>query len=267
MRLAFIGGGVMAEAIIAGILDSGLDAQVVVGEPVKDRRDTLTSRYKVKASAENADAVTGADMVVLAVKPQQFEAVASTLTGILDPSQTVISIMAGVKINSIGLKLNHRRLVRVMPNTPAQVRHGMCVWTATPEVPADVLDFVQKALAALGEEVRFSDEKLVDVATALSASGPGYVFTFLESLTDAAVMLGMPASVARQLAVQTLLGSAALAKQSGEHPAELKNRVTSPGGTTAAGLFALEDAGFRAATIKAVQAAYERGEELGASRK
>ncbi len=266
MRIAFIGGGVMAEAIIAGVREARLPADIAVGEPVKARRDAL-AKYKVEAVAGNAQAAKGADIVALAVKPQQFDHAASELKGVLSPDQTVLSIMAGVKMHSIGLKLNHRRLIRVMPNTPAQIRQGMSVWTASSEVPQEHLDFTQKMLAAVGDEVKLGEEKYVDMATALSASGPAYVFLFIESLTDAGVLLGMPLDVARRLAVKTVLGSAALVKESGRHPAELRNGVTSPGGTTAAALLALEEGGFRAATINAVKAAYQRGEELGAGSK
>lgn len=266
MRIGFIGGGVMAEAIIAGARAAGLDAAITVGEPVKARRDAL-AKLKVETTADNRAAVNRADIVVLAVKPQQFDAAAANLKGALSPDQTVLSIMAGVKMHSLGLKLDHRRLIRVMPNTPAQIRQGMCVWTATPDVPAEHLAFTQTMLAAIGDELRFDQEKYIDMATALSASGPAYVFMFIESLTDAGVLLGMPGDVARRLAVKTVLGSAALVRDSGKHPAELRNSVTSPGGTTAAGLLALEDGGFRAATIRAVKAAYQRGEELGAATK
>ena len=266
MRLAFIGGGVMAEAIISGMRDAGLAADISAGEPVKARRDALAN-LKVEATADNHAAIKGADIVVLSVKPQQFDAIAGELRGQLSPDQTVLSIMAGVKMHSLGLKLNHRRLIRVMPNTPAQIRQGMSVWTASPEAPQAALDFTQGMLAAIGDELKFSDEKYIDMATALSASGPAYVFLFIEALTDAGVLLGMPNDVARRLAVKTVMGSAALVKESGKHPAELRNGVTSPGGTTAAGLLALEEGGFRAATIKAVRAAYHRGEELGASTK
>jgi pyrroline-5-carboxylate reductase len=266
MRIAFIGGGVMAEAIIAGIRNAEIAAGIVVGEPVKARRDAL-SKYRAETTDDNKRAVEGADIVVLSVKPQQFDHAAPQLKGVLSPDQTVLSIMAGVKMHSIGLKLSHRRLVRVMPNTPAQVGQGMSVWTASPEVPVAHLDFTQKMLSSIGDEVRVGEEKYVDMATALSASGPAYVFLFIESLTDAGVLLGMPQDVARRLAVKTVLGSAALAQKSGRHPAELRNSVTSPGGTTAAALLALEEGGFRAAVVKAVKAAYQRGEELGASTK
>ena len=252
----------MAEAIITGVLDAGLDADITVGEPVAARREALAKIPGLSVTPDNASAVSGADIVVLAVKPQQFDAVAESLAQVLKPEQTVLSIMAGVKMHSIGLKLNHRRLVRVMPNMPMQIRQGISAWTASDEVPAEVIDFTGQMLRALGDELKFSDESYVDMATALSASGPGYVFMFIESLADAGVKIGLPVHVARHLATQTVLGSAALAKETKRHPAELKNMVTSPGGTTAAGLQALEDRGFRAAVVAGVEAAYRRGEEL-----
>ncbi len=262
MNIGFIGGGVMAEAIIAGILDSGLNAQVTVGEPVAARRDALSKHNGLTVTADNAQAISGAEIVVLAVKPQQFDSVADSLADVLEENQTVLSIMAGVKMHSIGLKLNHRRLIRVMPNTPMQVRQGISAWTATDEVPDEVIDFTGKMLGELGDELKFSDERYVDIATALSASGPAYVFTFIESLADAGVKLGLPSHVAQHLARQTVLGSAALAKETGKHPAELRNMVTSPGGTTAAGLHALEEGAFRATVTNAVEEAFLRGEEL-----
>jgi pyrroline-5-carboxylate reductase len=262
MKIGFIGGGVMAEAIIAGIVDSGLDAQVTVGEPVAVRREALSKLKGVTVTGNNAEAISGANIVAIAVKPQQFEAVAASLSSLLKPEQTVLSIMAGVKMHSIGLKLNHKRLIRVMPNTPMQVRQGISAWTVTADVPQDVIDFTGSMLRSLGDELKFSDERYVDIATALSASGPAYVFMFIESLADAGVKLGLPSHVARHLAYQTVLGSAALAKETKKHPAELRNMVTSPGGTTAAGLHALEEGAFRAVVTNAVEAAFRRGEEL-----
>jgi pyrroline-5-carboxylate reductase len=222
----------------------------------------LKSDLGVEVTASNREAIAGADIVVLSVKPQQLEAVAEELDGALNADQTVLSIMAGVKIHSIGLKLNHTKLIRVMPNTPAQIRKGISAWTASDDVEQATLDFVASMLSAIGDELKFSDEKNIDIATALSGSGPGYVFVFIEALTDAGVELGLPVHVARHLASQTVLGSAALQRESGKHPAELRNMVTSPGGTTAAGLAALEMGGFRANVADAVRAAFERGEEL-----
>jgi len=252
----------MAQAIISGVKDAGLDASIIVGEPFEARRESLKSDLDVEVTASNREAIAGADIVVLSVKPQQLEAVAEELDGALNADQTVLSIMAGVKIHSIGLKLNHTKLIRVMPNTPAQIRKGISAWTASDDVEQATLDFVASMLSAIGDELKFSDEKHIDIATALSGSGPGYVFVFIEALTDAGVELGLPVHVARHLASQTVLGSAALQRESGKHPAELRNMVTSPGGTTAAGLAALEMGGFRANVADAVRAAFERGEEL-----
>lgn len=252
----------MAQAIISGVKDAGLDASIIVGEPFEARRESLKSGLGVEVTASNREAIAGADIVVLSVKPQQLEAVAEELDGALNADQTVLSIMAGVKIHSIGLKLNHTKLIRVMPNTPAQIRKGISAWTASDDVEQATLDFVASMLSAIGDELKFNDEKNIDIATALSGSGPGYVFVFIEALTDAGVELGLPVHVARHLASQTVLGSAALQRESGKHPAELRNMVTSPGGTTAAGLAALEMGGFRANVADAVRAAFERGEEL-----
>ena len=252
----------MAQAIISGVKDAGLDASIIVGEPFEARRESLKSDLGVEVTASNREAIAGADIVVLSVKPQQLEAVAEELDGALNADQTVLSIMAGVKIHSIGLKLNHTKIIRVLPNTPAQIRKGISAWTASDDVEQATLDFVASMLSAIGDELKFSDEKNIDIATALSGSGPGYVFVFIEALTDAGVELGLPVHVARHLASQTVLGSAALQRESGKHPAELRNMVTSPGGTTAAGLAALEMGGFRANVADAVRAAFERGEEL-----
>lgn len=262
MKLGFIGGGVMAEALITGIKDSNLEAGITVGEPIASRREYLAA-LGVTVTDDNAAAIDGADIVVLAVKPQQFDDVAESLSGRLKPEQTVVSILAGVKMHSIGLRLNHDRLIRIMPNTPAQIGHGMCVWTASAGVPGDVKTFVEKTLDSLGEQAYVSDEKYVDMATAVSASGPAYVFKLIESMIDGGVLLGMPADLARKLVVQTVAGSAILTRESGKHPAELASMVTSPGGTTAAALLALEEGRFKATIMRAVRAAYERGEELG----
>ena len=263
MKLGFIGGGVMAEAIIAGVRRANLDADVTVGEPVAERRETLENTYGVVAVADNCAAIQGADMIVLAVKPQQLDGVASQIGETLTPEQTVLSILAGVKMHTLGARLNHGRLIRVMPNTPAQVGEGMSAWTASPEVPEPVREFAGQMLDALGVSIYMEDEKYIDMALAVSASGPAFVYVFMESLIDAGVLLGLPRPVAHTLAQQTIIGSGVLARETGKHPAELRNLVTSPGGTTAAGLQVLEEAGFRAAVVNAAVAAWERGEELG----
>ena len=204
----------------------------------------------------------GAEIVVLAVKPQEFSNVAAGLRGKLDANALVVSIMAGVPLARITGELAHEAAVRVMPNTAAFVGQAMSVWVPTEKVPQDGLDAVAKLLGAAGRELRVSEEKYLDMATALNGSGPGFIFLFLEALIDAGVHIGLRREVATELAVQTLLGSATLAREMDRHPAELRNMVTSPGGTTAAGLQVLEDAGFRGVIIDAVEAAYERSKEL-----
>ena len=252
----------MAQAIISGVKDAGLDASIIVGEPFEARRESLKNDLGVEATDSNREAVTGADIVVLSIKPQQLDDIADELNAALKSNQTVLSIMAGVKMHSIGLKLGHTKLIRVMPNTPAQIRKGISAWTVSDDVDQKTTDFVASMLKAIGDELKFSDEKSIDVATALSGSGPAYVFVMIEALSDAGVELGLPVHVARHLASQTVLGSAALQRETGKHPAELRNMVTSPAGTTAAGLAALENSGFRATVADAVRTAFERGEEL-----
>ena len=265
LTLAFIGGGTMAEAILSGVLDKGLAApgSICVGEPVSGRREYLSELYGVQTTDDNSHAAATADLVVLAVKPQQLGDVFGELRGRLSSSQAALSIVAGATMKSIARGLDHRAVIRVMPNTPAQVGQGMSVWTASPEVSTRHEEAARTILRSLGEELYVSEEKYLDMATALSASGPAYVFLFLESLIDAGVYLGLTRDMAQALALQTVLGSAALAKSSGRHPAELRNMVTSPGGTTAEALLSMEDDGLRGAIINGVIAAHEKAMELG----
>ena len=259
--VTFIGGGVMAEAIIAGIVKGGLDIRLQVVEPIAERRDILSTEYGVETYANITDTSVILTLLVLAVKPQQFGDVAQVLSQ-LTMFGTVVSIMAGIPISRIQSALEHSQIVRVMPNTPAQIGKGATAWTATESVPESDRELVGSMLDCVGLQVYFDDEKMVDISTALSASGPAYVFMFMESLTDAAVQLGMPVADAKQLAVATVQGSAQLAQSRDSHLAELRNMVTSPGGTTAAALQALEAGNFRNTTMQAVLAAYARGVEL-----
>ncbi|MCH8205733.1 MAG: pyrroline-5-carboxylate reductase [Chloroflexi bacterium] len=265
MRISFVGGGVMAEALVGGILDARLATaqEINVGEPVEARRAQLEEKYGLKAHAVNSDAIDGADMAVLAVKPQSLPEVLSELNGAVDGDLAVVSIVAGAKMETLVSGLNHQAVIRVMPNTPAQIGAGMSVWTAAPAVSADKVEATRQILRTLGEELYVTDEKLIDMATALSASGPAYVFLFIESLIDAGVYLGMPRDMARKLVLQTVSGSTKLVQESGRHPAELKDMVTSPAGTTIEALLALEKGGFRASVMQAVIAAYERSAALG----
>jgi pyrroline-5-carboxylate reductase len=265
LTIAFIGGGTMAEAILSGVLNSGMitTGNIAVGEPVAQRREYLSSQRGVQVTSDNLKAIEGAQVVVLAVKPQQLEVVMAGLQGKLAASQAVMSIVAGAAVETIAAGLDHPAVIRVMPNTPAQVGHGMSVWTAAPEVSSAHTDVVREMLKTLGQEIYVADEKYLDMATALSASGPAYVFLFLEALIDAGVYLGLSRNMSQALALQTVKGSAALAMESGKHPAELRNMVTSPGGTTAEALLALEEGGFRGILINAVIAAYEKAIVLG----
>ena len=265
MRISFVGGGTMGEAMIAGILESGLApaSDVTVGEPLETRRDHLAAKYGIGTGSRNLDAIDGADLVVLSVKPQNLAEALAELDSGLGPGQTAVSIIAGATLDTLRQGLGHGAIIRVMPNTPAQIGAGMSVWTATPEVGAEGVDATRRILRTLGEELYVDDEKLIDVATALSASGPAYVFLFIESLIDAGVYLGMARDAARRLAVQMVLGSARLVDESGRHPAELKDMVTSPGGTTAEALMSFEQAGFRGSVLSAVKAAYDRSVSLG----
>ncbi len=263
MNVSFIGGGVMAEAIISGMIKAELAVDITVSEPITERANYLKRTYAV-AIANNIDAVGSANLAVLSVKPQQLGDVADEIRDVVPALKklTFMSIMAGVQSKTIIDQLGCDRLIRIMANTPAQVGLGATAWTASPSVTTDMREFAVEMLESFGEQVYFDDEKLVDIATALSASGPAYVFVFIEALVDGAVQLGMSNTDARALAIQMVLGSAALAKETGKHPAELRNIVTSPGGTTAAALHAMELSGFRKASIDAVLAAYGRGEEL-----
>ena len=265
MRIGFIGGGFMGEALVSALLKESVAqaGDVTVSDIAQARRETLASQYGVAVTAKSVEAAQGADLVVLAVKPQEFPAVAAELRGTLDGGQTVLTIMAGVPVKRVVEELGHEAVVRVMPNTAAFVGQAMSVWIATPAVSDAGREAAVRLLGALGREMRVSDEKYLDMATAVSGSGPGYVFLFLEAFIDAAVHIGLRREQAQELALQTMFGAVCLARETGQHPAELRNMVTSPGGTTAAGLQVLEEAGLRAAVIDAVEAAYERAKELG----
>lgn len=265
MRLAFIGGGFMGEAMVAGAIRKGLSTpgEISVCEVVDTRRQYMAEAHSVKAVADAGAATDGAEVVVLAVKPQEFPAAGEALSQHVSPDQIVMSIMAGVTIASIKNALGHESIVRSMPNTPASIGEGMTVWTATPAVTGEQADLVRSLLSVLGKEIRVDSEKYIDMATAVSGSGPGYIFLIAEAMIDAAVHIGLRRDVATPMVIQTLLGSARYAAERGLHPAELRNQVTSPGGTTAEGLLALEEAGLRAAFMHAVEAAYQRARELG----
>jgi pyrroline-5-carboxylate reductase len=265
LKLGLIGCGFMGEAMLGAAIARGVVApsDVTVAEINDERREAVAKQHGVHVSADPKAAIEGADLVVFAVKPQEFEKIASALKGSFGAGQTVASIMAGVPIAKLSRALGHAAVARVMPNTPASIGEGMSVWNATSGVSANARAQVSALLSVLGQEIYVEDEKYLDMATAISGSGPGFVFLLIEAFVDAGVHIGFRRDIAERLVLQTFLGSAKYAQTTGKHPAQLRNEVTSPAGTTAAGLFALEDAGVRAAIIDAVEAAFERSKELG----
>jgi len=265
MKIALIGGGNMGEAMLTAVLAKKLATPdgITVSDVSESRREYLKKQYEVDITADNRDAVKGKDIVVLAVKPQNLPELMADLKGCLESTLLVLSIIAGVKISTIARGLGHSRIVRCMPNTPAQVGFGMSAWTATAEVSEVQKGQARAILGSMGREIYFHDEKYLDMVTAVSASGPAYVFLLAESLIDAAVKIGLSREEAGELVSQTLLGSAHLMQQSAKSPAELRRDVTSRGGTTERALQVFEEGGFTKIVEDAVKAAYRRAKELG----
>lgn len=268
-KISFIGPGAMAEGMIAGLIRNHLadPAQLMAAGPRPERGEELVKRYGINFTPDNAEAARWADLVVLSVKPQRLDRVLEGLRGAVPPEALVLSIVAGAPLSKIIAGLNHERVVRCMPNTPAMVGEGITVWTAAAKVSEQQKEIAQIFLTALGEQVYVDDEGYLDMATALSGTGPAYVFLFMEAMVDAGVHLGFPRRIAEQLVVQTVRGSVEYYRRRPDsvHLARLRNEVTSPGGTTAAALYFLEKAGFRTALSRAIWAAYERSLELGKS--
>jgi len=263
--IATVGSGVMAEAMIAGLLRDGLVTRdrIAASHPRPDRRDELAREYGIRTVARNAEAVDGADIVLLALKPQMLSKVGRELASSLRPDQLVLSVIAGATTAALVGILDHPTVVRAMPNTPTRIGKGITVWYATPDVTADQRAQTSAILRALGVEIEVDDEKFVAMATAVSGTGPTYVFLVMEALIDAAVHLGFPRHIAHDLVIETIEGSTLFAKQSAMHPAMLRNMVTSPGGTSAAALHELEAGRLRTVLSEAVWAAYRRTVELG----
>ena len=263
-KIAFIGSGAMAEAMIAGLLRQKLarPENLLASGPRAERGAQLKEKYGIQPFTDNNAAVSTADLVVLSVKPQRLSGVLKGLKGV-SPKAFVLSIVAGAPIQKIAAALKNAAVVRAMPNTPAQIGEGITVWAAAPEVSAAQKEIARSLLGALGEEIFVEDENYLDMATALSGTGPAYVFLFMEALIDAGVHMGFSRRVAEQLVVKTLTGSVAYYQNIQAHPAALRNQVTSPGGTSAEALYYLEKAGFRTAISRAIWAAYQRSLELG----
>lgn len=272
-RLSFIGSGAMAEAMIAGLLKQSLISpnQITGSHPRPARREELSARHSIHTTASNTDAVrfghdAQASIIVIAVKPQRLTGVLEELKSVVTQSQLVLSIVAGARSETIAHALDHRAIVRAMPNTPAQVGAGMTAWLPTPDVSDVQREQVRVMLGALGREMQVENENMIDMATALSATGPTYIFMMMEALTDAGVHMGFSRLVSEQLVQQTMLGSVLFAMESHKHPAELRNMVTSPGGTSAEAIYQMEKGSLRTVLSKAVWAAYQRAVALGVKR-
>ncbi len=266
-KITFIGPGVMAEAMIAGIIRHrvSLPEQIIASGTRPNHMQDLEKRYGISATIENVDAVEHADVVILSVKPQHLKTILPELCGKIKPSSLVLSIIAGATLDQICGELDHKHVIRSMPNTPAQIGEGITVWTAAHDVSEEHKEIAQKILGALGDEIYLEEEYYLDMATALSGTGPAYVFMFMEAMVDAGVHLGFPRRIAEKLVAKTLRGSVDYYQQDENpvHLARLRNQVTSPGGTSAAALYYLEKAGFRTAISRAIWAAYERSLALG----
>jgi pyrroline-5-carboxylate reductase len=263
--ISTVGSGVMAEAMITGLLAGHLVApdQIVASHPRAERRAALASTHGIRTVTSNVEAVTGADVIILAVKPQMLQRVGREIGPHLREGQLVLSVLAGPTSAALVATLGHDQVVRAMPNTPARIGAGMTVWYPTPATTADQRAQAKALLSALGAELEVEDEKWVAMATAVSGTGPAYVFLVMEALIDAAVHLGFPRHIAHDLVIETLEGSTRFAKQSGDHPAVLRNMVTSPGGTSAAAIHELESGRLRTVLSEAVWAAFRRTVELG----
>lgn len=262
--LAFVGGGNMARCLIGGARDAGVPASAVrVGEPSPEQRARLEADFGVYCSGDNAEAVAGADVVVVAVKPQAAAPACATFASSLAPGALVVSIMAGIRTTDLRRWLGDAPvLVRAMPNTPALIGLGISGLFATDGVPRAARERAEALLATAGDTVWFDDEDLFDAVTAVSGSGPAYAFLVTEALAAAGTAAGLDGATALRLAVQTMRGAAEMAARTGTEPAELRRQVTSPGGTTAAALEVLEASGIRAAFVDAVAAAARRSAEL-----
>lgn len=263
--LAFIGCGMMGEAMIKGLLRDELvdPRQIVASHPRAERCLELESLYNVRVTSANREAAEAATFLVLAVKPQFLDEVVTDLDGSVTRESTVLSIVAGVPMERLGTGLGVNRVVRAMPNTPAQIGRGISVWTATDAVGEVGRAKVRTILSALGSDEYVIHESELDMATALSGTGPAYVFLFMEALVDAGVHMGFSRRVAERLVFETVLGSAEFARGAPEHLAKLRNQVTSPGGTSAEAQYQLERGRLRTVLSDAVWAAYRRCQQLG----
>ncbi|TBR57068.1 pyrroline-5-carboxylate reductase [Westiellopsis prolifica IICB1] len=266
LKIAFIGGGTMGEMIITRLLSTKIIQKpdlIIVGDPLSARCLYLEKEYGVRTTKSNIEAVQGVSIVILAVKPQILAEVMSMLNGKISPDALVISIVGGVSIASLCQGLNHPAVVRTMPNIAVQVGHGTTVWSASSGVTEIQRSHTQLILQALGKEFATQNEHYLDMATALSSAGTGFIFLYIEAMIDAGVQMGLTRTQSEELTLHTIAGSVELMLQTHEHPAVLRNKVTSPGGVTAVGLYELEKGGMRTVISNALLAALSRTQQLG----
>lgn len=264
-KLGFIGAGQMAEAILKGLLSKDMfdKTSIFASDTSQSRLDYMQNTYGINITLDNNQVIAGSDIVILAVKPQVMKAVLEGIKDTVNSKHLIISIAAGVKLKTLEKHLpKGAKVIRVMPNTPALIQAGAAGICKGENASAEDIKAAFAIFEAIGEAVE-APESLMDAITALSGSGPAYVFTFIEALVDAGIREGLARPVAQKLAIQTVFGSALLAKETGKHPAELTAMVTSPGGTTIEGLYGLEKGGMRSAIMDAVRMARKRSEELG----
>lgn len=269
-KLAFIGCGVMGESMIAGLLRKGLvtPQNIAASHPREERRNELHEKYDIAVFETNADAAKFLDdgensAAMICVKPQRLDRVLNDLKNSFGPKHLIISIVAGATIEKFAESLNDPRIVRAMPNTPSQIGAGITAWTCSEAIDETERKNIRELFSALGKELYVETEKMIDMATSLSATGPTYIFMVMEALTDAGVHLGFSREMSKELVQETMLGSVKFAIESNKHPAELRNMVTSPGGTSAEAIYQMEKGTLRTVLSKAVHAAYRRAAELG----
>jgi pyrroline-5-carboxylate reductase len=265
MTVAFIGSGAMGEAMMKGMLNKKLVSpeQIIASDVHEERVQHLAQKYGVRPTTNNVEAAQQADILVLSIKPQVLSHVMPEMRRATHTVKLILSIIAGQTIRTIVDGFANPSVVRSMPNTPAQIGQGITVWTATPEVPSEQRQQAESLLGALGEQLYVDDERYLDMATALSGTGPAYIFMFMEALIDAGVHMGFSRRDAERLVLQTMRGSVEYAEASGLHPAQLRNQVTSPGGTSAEAIYYMEKGGLRTVISRAVWAAYQRSVSLG----
>jgi pyrroline-5-carboxylate reductase len=265
-KISFIGGGNMGTAIASAVIKNHLadPKDVSISDVSQARLDSIRAELGVFTSTNNLEVANRGETIVLSVKPQTLTALMDELAGSLNPRSLVFSIIAGKKLDTLVTGLRHQAVVRAMPNTPAQIGKGMTVWAATRDVTPAQKANAEAVVTVMGKGIYAGYESYLDLATAVSGSGPAYVFLFMEAMMSAAVEIGMPEEMAKILVYQTVLGSAEFAKGSAKELAELRKNVTSPGGTTAEALKVFEEGGFTPLVHKAVAAAYRRAQELGA---